>query len=727
MGWPRICFVLSLFCCGDAATSLCGSCSGHGTCNTATRICNCLRGYQGAQCELRSCPYGIAWADYAVAVDTAHQPAECSNMGLCDTKTGLCSCNDGFEGPACDVMSCPTCVYGRCVTMREAAVAVDDYNFFTQTTYALWDADKVRGCQCNHGFQGYDCSQRTCPSGDDPQTTGQLSEVQHLSCLCDSCTGSFALSFEGFYTVNISPTATAADLAAALNALRPIHGVTVTLSGGGTTVCDADGAVASIAFTKNGGDLPPLRLSSFLTGGISAISIQSGGAAGLYDAVAASVDGTTERLPCSGRGQCDTSSGLCTCVAGFGDSDGGGNAGQIPDCGFGSTATCPMANGFVCNNQGTCSAGTDYKCICSAGFTGVDCTKKSCPTGEAWFDEATAPDIAHATAVCSNKGLCNSVSGLCMCQAGYSGPACEVMDCPGGNPPCSGHGTCRTMAQLAQLATGATGVLQGFTYGNSPSTWDSTKIQGCACSENVFMGPYVAEVNRYQAYDCSQRTCVAGADPLERNRVDEHQSLTCFGDGGTFALSFRQFTTPPLSALSSTAEMVAALGALPSIRSVQVSFDSGTVACSVAGVGETNGRDCSVDRRSSSRHRPVYVCPGPSSAADRLDVEPDTVEWRSTFRCHRSLGGWHEIQRRVLSKGFLSRHRTMRLQRRVYFVRRGRQHRDSSRLRLHHHGTLGGHVKTFGEGIESQNMTCSWSGGMINQTCFGLEAIGNRV
>ncbi|ETV77073.1 hypothetical protein, variant [Aphanomyces astaci] len=510
MRWPVVwCVTLSLLDQIWSAMDLCGSCSGHGTCTSATRICNCMRGYQGHQCELRSCPLGIAWADYAVANDSAHQLATCSNMGLCDTTTGLCTCNAGFEGPACEVMSCPTCVYGRCVTMREAAIAQDDYNFFTATTYALWDADKVRGCQCNYGFEGYDCSLRKCPIGDDPRTMGQPAEVQQLSCLCNGCTGSFALSYQGFYTSNILPSATPATLAAALNALLPIRGVSVTLSGVGSSICDSDGAVTSITFTYNGSKVPPLRVTSMLSGGPSesAVSVQYGGATGLYDGVPATVVRTTLAYPCSSRGQCDSSSGLCTCLPGYGDGDGAGQAGTIANCGFGSANTCPVVNALTCNNQGVCNPGTLYKCICSAGFTGVDCTLMICPSGVAWFDEASAPDTAHAPAICSNKGTCNYASGLCICQAGFSGPACEIMDCPGGLTPCSGHGTCATMQQLASLSKGSNGVLQGLSYGNTPtpSTWDSNKIQGCVCSENVYMGPYVAEMNNYQAYDCSER------------------------------------------------------------------------------------------------------------------------------------------------------------------------------------------------------------------------------
>ena len=42
----------------------------------------------GADCSLRKCPLGPAWADQATATDTAHALAECSNRGLCDRTAG---------------------------------------------------------------------------------------------------------------------------------------------------------------------------------------------------------------------------------------------------------------------------------------------------------------------------------------------------------------------------------------------------------------------------------------------------------------------------------------------------------------------------------------------------------------------------------------------------------------------------------------------------------------
>ena len=54
------------------------------------------------------CPKGVAWADDATGVDSAHKGAVpgvtgvmCSNKGICDLSNGVCTCQVGYEGMAC--------------------------------------------------------------------------------------------------------------------------------------------------------------------------------------------------------------------------------------------------------------------------------------------------------------------------------------------------------------------------------------------------------------------------------------------------------------------------------------------------------------------------------------------------------------------------------------------------------------------------------------------------
>ena len=34
--------------------------------------------------------------------------AECSDVGVCDSSIGECSCPEGYEGRACERLSCPS-------------------------------------------------------------------------------------------------------------------------------------------------------------------------------------------------------------------------------------------------------------------------------------------------------------------------------------------------------------------------------------------------------------------------------------------------------------------------------------------------------------------------------------------------------------------------------------------------------------------------------------------
>ena len=182
-----------------------------------------------SDCQQRRCPRGVAWYDFATATNVAHKTLiECSNMGSCDKRTGLCVCRDGFYGGACQYARCPRgktgnslkeCSgHGRCLTMAEAAKEQNHVTLFNSFTYSHWDAHKIQGCICDPGYTSGDCSLRTCPKGDDPGSTGQANEVQLIQCLATS--GSFTVTFRGRTTAAINYNANLAAFDAALEALN---------------------------------------------------------------------------------------------------------------------------------------------------------------------------------------------------------------------------------------------------------------------------------------------------------------------------------------------------------------------------------------------------------------------------------------------------------------------------------------------------------------------------
>lgn len=288
-------------------------CSGHGYCTGAPQFrCMCVDGYTSGDCSIRTCPKGIAWFDQPLVADNAaHTYAECSNIGVCDLARGECICPSPFTGAACERMRCPPgdenqCNgHGRCMTMAELAghARTLDGDPLTVTYGATpnkpstWDFNKILGCVCDAGFEGHDCSRRSCPRGDDPRTTGQSREVQTISCTHSVIT-SFILSFRGSVTAAISSSATAAQLQTALSAVSKIGAVRVSYSSG-TSLCAFAGSSnrVSITFVDALGDLPALRLVSVSAAAsalLTSFSIFTDGASG-------SVRGTNENAECSNR------------------------------------------------------------------------------------------------------------------------------------------------------------------------------------------------------------------------------------------------------------------------------------------------------------------------------------------------------------------------------------------------------------------------------------------
>ncbi|GMH98593.1 hypothetical protein TrST_g2503 [Triparma strigata] len=233
--------------CGYAASTISAcpgeiACSGQGTCDSTTHVCSCQAGFYGGNCALRECPKGLSWFSYPSGNEQAHDTlVECSNMGTCDNSVGTCECAAGFFGEACQYMACgggtanPCSGHGECLSMRhlswESNLNGDATNYIYGTdpnNYATWDADRVNGCNCDDGWEGYDCSLRSCPTGDNPGTYGENREVQLLRCQASS--GTFALQFRQETTSALAWDIEAWELKQALEALDTVKSVDVTYS-----------------------------------------------------------------------------------------------------------------------------------------------------------------------------------------------------------------------------------------------------------------------------------------------------------------------------------------------------------------------------------------------------------------------------------------------------------------------------------------------------------------
>eukprot|EP00596_Hydrurales_sp_CCMP1899_P010123 CAMPEP_0119034006 /NCGR_PEP_ID=MMETSP1177-20130426/1065_1 /TAXON_ID=2985 /ORGANISM="Ochromonas sp, Strain CCMP1899" /LENGTH=565 /DNA_ID=CAMNT_0006991175 /DNA_START=644 /DNA_END=2344 /DNA_ORIENTATION=- len=330
--------------CGDPTTTIAVcpgliSCSSHGVCaGSPTYACACSAGWVGADCSQRLCPRSQSWFSYPSAIDVAHvaTPAECGNQGQCDRATGQCLCNIGFYGESCEYLSCGGVPQqcngnGQCLDMTALAPLADingDNAFYTYGTIpnnpATWDGSKVHGCHCDKGYIGYDCSQMSCPFGDDPGTRNQFDEQQIISCTDTDATGSIFITFRQQKTAAIPATATMAQLTTALQSLSTIQFVTVDNLQSNTTdsICSKIGTTILVTFLTEHGDLPLMTSPPNLNIGINSLTINQ------------NVRGTKENIECSGRGMCNRILGLCECFSGYGSSNGMGKLGINGDCGF---------------------------------------------------------------------------------------------------------------------------------------------------------------------------------------------------------------------------------------------------------------------------------------------------------------------------------------------------------------------------------------------------------
>lgn len=256
------------------------------------------------------------------------------------------------------------------------------------------------------------------------------------------------------------------------------------------------------------------------------------------------------------------------------------------------SAECPNA----CSGHGTC--GQKDMCTCYNNYQGNDCSERTCYFGIAFVDTPkgdlnadglvsgplttviTGSEVypwgtteqypnsdaneGHFYMECSNKGLCDRKSGECECFDGYEGTACVRASCPN---DCSGHGTCESIKEFAELKTydtnaqdvptttpvGAHNFNSNIEESYSYDLWDADKTMGCLCDP------------AYYGADCSLKKCLYGVDPLYFDDFDGviYQStivhLGAVGTAaaaltGTFNIDFydvfgEKYTTKPLSAV----------------------------------------------------------------------------------------------------------------------------------------------------------------------------------
>jgi hypothetical protein len=353
---------------GSAAAMCPGDspCSGKGSCGAFDK-CTCYAGYTGQDCSLRTCNHHTSWNVITRdAIDTnndksaaahklvKHSPTECSSKGECDRDSGECKCFDGYTGKGCRRMACDggsTCSgHGQCRTLADKSID-EGWTASGIAGYDGWDKSMMQVCKCDPGWEGVSCSERMCPRGDDPLTTGQTSGMVFLGLGKysqgaatdgeDATGGAFTLTYTDSYgrpftTFPIdATTVTRIAVKEALEALPnfAIPSVTVTTEAG-----TQNSLLLKIEFTddRNTENVPTITVnddgcsSQGCQNVFTAITSSTGGKAiaALYTssftvghdsatkAIVYSV-GTKEHATCSNRGSCDGENGMCECFDGY--------------------------------------------------------------------------------------------------------------------------------------------------------------------------------------------------------------------------------------------------------------------------------------------------------------------------------------------------------------------------------------------------------------------------
>eukprot|EP01035_Chromulina_nebulosa_P025316 gene25316-33047_t len=93
-------------------------------------------------------------------------------------------------------------------------------------------------------------------------------------------------------------------------------------------------------------------------------------------------------------------------------------------------------------------------CSCSTNFQGADCSERICP-----FNSAE----------CSNRGTCDRSTGECSCMNGFTGSACDRLEC---NLNCNGGGICYSMKDLALKTLNSQSVRYDYS-----TPWDAMKMK----------------------------------------------------------------------------------------------------------------------------------------------------------------------------------------------------------------------------------------------------------
>ena len=323
-------------------TAWMNSCNGHGTFSASTKRCSCFDGWGSATdissfkdptCNQRICPAEKSWSTIPTTTTAGHAQAECSDRGTCDRGTGQCLCFDGFDGRACERLACPKrCSgHGDCMSIRHISEVLSfeggmypltssTFSYSGSSTSTTWDEEKSYGCLCHSSWPvgllpgqsqlgewyGPDCSNRRCPSGDDPYT----SSVDETDCNKKYDNGaSVASTITVSISQNVAGSAVSTTVTHVAGSRPLVVGDTLTVSG--HTGNSANTAMNQ-AYTVT--SVTSATVVVVQGTGMTAATYNTGTIVGVFSIASYS---NKCHIECSNRGVCDPKIGVCTCFDGF--------------------------------------------------------------------------------------------------------------------------------------------------------------------------------------------------------------------------------------------------------------------------------------------------------------------------------------------------------------------------------------------------------------------------
>ncbi|XP_025084459.1 uncharacterized protein LOC112558294 isoform X1 [Pomacea canaliculata] len=460
------------------------NCKNNADCDKMSGQCHCPAGFMGNQCE-NPCPDGMfgSGCNQTCASCTSGVCSKVDGSCICGTGT-TCSCPPGFFGSKC--LSACACVHGSCDSgtgQCECDAGWQGSQCDTPCASGTYGKNCLRRCQCMQGNCSFVDGSCSCPPGFTGSQCNNLCELgtfgwrctgqcdpcgEGADPRCDPLTGGCLCKpgYTGLFCDRPCPPNTYGDKCQ--SSCSCINGACNNVDGSCECYPSYTGATCSQQCAqgtwgpncKNNCSCPghssgcdPVTATCFCAPGFTLDFCMHTCKSGYY--------GQDCDYECScdeAAADCSPIDGTCQCRPGF----------TGPDChicplntyGVNCSSTCDCSDHGFCDNFG--------HCLCEPGYTGDRC-QTACEQDVKWGKDCSQ------TCDCSGQH-CDFRDGICWCDPGYMGQRCDQS--------CDAQHYGRQCAQLCLCKNGATcDPVKGLC--NCSAGWD-----GIYCDQPCAMGKY---------------------------------------------------------------------------------------------------------------------------------------------------------------------------------------------------------------------------------------------